>query len=393
MKWFRLISALLLLLSGAGMGNLWAQEGENSKWNINGYQKFLQLTTFAKGPTFPLTNNFFHNRLNAKYYANDKWSFVAESRTRLFYGEQLKLDSTFADQIDRPMGLVDLSVRWVDNRQILLHSLIDRAYVNYANEKWDIRLGRQRINWGLNLVWNPNDLFNALNFLDFDYEERPGNDAIRIQYYTGLLSSLDIAFAPDDTLENSTAGILYKFNTQGYDLQSLVGYYKGDLALGGGWAGNLGNAGFKGEGTVFVPLAPSEDSISSVNLSATIDYLFGNGLYMSTAFLYNSNGKRSGGLFSQSGLFSGQPSPKNLFPSIWSFVLQANGNISPIFTGSGVIIYSPESDLTILVPSITYSIKENWDLDLIGQSLLLNIPGGKYQHAGTSIFIRLKFSY
>lgn len=105
-----------------------AQDGAPSKWEVNGYIKFLQLTTFSQGPAFPLTNNFFHHRLNLAYYPNDNWTFAVEARNRLFYGEQLKLDPTYGRTIDQPMGLFDFSVRWVDNKNILLHSIVGIPY-------------------------------------------------------------------------------------------------------------------------------------------------------------------------------------------------------------------------------------------------------------------------
>lgn len=389
----RIILPLILLFTISG----YSQSPEPSKLEIGGYIKFLQITQFfddSGSPVAlsPLTNNFFHNRLNLAWYPNDNWKVVAQMRNRLFYGEQIKLTPGYGRSIDINPGLIDLSIRWVDERGVLFHSIFDRAYVNYATEKVDVRLGRQRINWGLNLIWNPNDLFNALNFLDFDYEERPGTDALRVQYYTGILSKVEVAFAPDDTLENSTGAVLYKFNTRGYDIQTLGGYFKGDLALGGGWEGYLGGAGFKGEGTAFIPLEPSADSATSVVASLTLDYLFGNGLYAAGAVLYNSNGGESGA-GAQSGLFSGQPSAKNLFPAEWAYAVSLSGNLNPLTTLNAAIIYSPTDHLTVVAPTLAYSIKENWDIDVTGQTLFWAPGGTEYSHGGTSVFFRMRWSY
>ena len=49
----------------------------------------------------------------------------------------------------------------------------------------------------MNLVWNPNDLFNAFSFVDFDYEERPGSDALRIQKYTGYFHANIVGLRDD----------------------------------------------------------------------------------------------------------------------------------------------------------------------------------------------------
>ena len=56
---------------------------------------------------------------------------------------------------------------------------------------------RQRINWGQTLVWNPNDIFNAYSYFDFDYIERPGSDAIRLQYYPDYSSAIEMAVKAD----------------------------------------------------------------------------------------------------------------------------------------------------------------------------------------------------
>jgi len=386
------LTFLLVLCQFSFPTSLFAQDTE-SKWQLTGYTKYLHSASFSPDSISPVTSNFFHNRLNLKYYANDAWTLAIEARNRLFWGEQVKLNPSFGDQIDPKVGLLDLSVRWADTKDLMFQSIVDRAYVNYTAEKWELRVGRQRINWGINTFWNPNDLFNALNFLDFDYEERPGSDAIRFQYFTGAVSSLEVAWAPDDTLQNSVGAALYKFNVKGYDFQVLGGYFKGDFALGGGWAGSIKEVGFKGEGTVFVPLSPSEDSISSVNFSLGADYSFNNGLYLTGGILYNSNANRGSSLGGQSDLFTALPSAKNLFPSTWTFAGQASGSFTPLLTGSFVAMYAPTNDLTIFVPTLTYSIVENWDLDLIGQTVLLELPGSSYKHVGSSGYLRLSLSF
>ena len=155
--------------------------------------------------------------------------------------------------MDIDNGIIDLSHVWVNENSFVFHSIIDRLWMNYSHKKFDLRIGRQRINWGVNTVWNPNDLFNAFNFVDFDYEERPGSDAVRFQYYTGDFSSFEIAARPGEHIDSTVAAAMYKFNKWNYDFQVLGGNYFSDIALGLGWAGNIKNAGFKGEATYFHP--------------------------------------------------------------------------------------------------------------------------------------------
>ena len=383
-----------------------AQDDEPRKYDVGGYVKYLHSATFADLPVpgtppgfsyFPLTNNFFHHRLNLFYYPKPAWTVSVQMRNRLFWGEQVKLDPTFGQQIDQYPGLLDLSVRWVDNENLLLHSIFDRAYLKYSQDKWDITLGRQRINWGVTTIWNPNDLFNALNFLDFDYEERPGNDALRIQYFPGILSRAEIAIAPGRYDSTWIAAGLYRFNAKGYDVQVLGGYYNGDLAVGGGWEGSIGAAGFKGEGTYFTPLEGlSPDTSATFSGALSADYMLSNGLYLSGGLLYNQRGGevangQTASLFT--GTLNAQPlSPKNLFPAEWTFSLTASGQPHPLVSLNGTVLYSPQDHLTVAVPTVSYSIKENWALDLVGQVFLSEVQED-FQHVASSVFFRLKWSY
>ena len=152
------------------------------------------------------------------------------------------------------MGFLDLSYLYWSSDEVLLHTIFDRLWAQWENKKWIVRLGRQRINWGVNTVWNPNDIFNQYNYLDFDYEERPGSDAVRIQYFPNFNNTLELAFSPLASLIKAVGALLYKTNKWNYDFQFLGGYYKKDAVMGLGWAGNIWNAGFKGEANYYSPL-------------------------------------------------------------------------------------------------------------------------------------------
>ena len=80
-----------------------------------------------------------------------------------------------------------------DFDQMVFHIMIDRLYLQWNDDSWQFKVGRQRINWGVNLAWNPNDIFNAYSLYDFDYEERPGTDALRFQKFIGYAGGYEIA--------------------------------------------------------------------------------------------------------------------------------------------------------------------------------------------------------
>ena len=119
--------------------------------------------------------------------------------------------------------------------------MIDRLYLQWNDDSWQFKVGRQRINWGVNLAWNPNDIFNAYSLYDFDYEERPGTDALRFQKFIGYAGGYEIAIKIADNWDEFTAAAMaYKWNVKGFDLQALGGIMKNNLTAGIGWAGNLG---------------------------------------------------------------------------------------------------------------------------------------------------------
>ena len=95
------------------------------------------------------------------------------------------------------------------------------------------------MNWGVNLISNPNDLFNQYSFYDFDYPERPGSDAVRVQRFLGFNSRMEVAVRPASDLEQSVAAFLYAFGARGYDIQLMGGYYRERFVAGAGFAGDF----------------------------------------------------------------------------------------------------------------------------------------------------------
>ena len=288
---------------------------------------------------------------------------------------------------------MDLSITSVNTSSFVVHSIFDRAYFKYLANKWELRIGRQRINWGVNLAWNPNDLFNAYSLIDFDYQERPGSDAIRFQYYMGDLSSVELAVQPGNGIDESILAGLWKFNKWKYDFQFLAGNYYSDLAIGSGWAGNIKNCGIKGEFTYFQPKQNLTDTSGAISTSATFDYSFKNGIYVNASILYNSSGKNS--VTNQTNpflTFATDLSAKNLMPSKLTYFTQLNGLFNPLFNYSFSAFYMHGYNVLLLMPSINYTIRENWEIMLIGQSAF-GKQTGQLNALGNGIFLRLMVSY
>ena len=388
---------------------VWAQEEDApKKWRLNGYLKGLQ-SLYAFNESFPdfsngqwsfvdtfLTDNLIHNRLNFWWYINENLTFKADLRTRAFYGDLVRATPGFGRVVDNANNdYFDLSLVLIDNPSFVLHTMLDRLYLEYIRNDWELRLGRQRVNWGISTVWNPNDIFNAFDFTDFDYEERPGSDALRVKRYTGFASSVELVVKAFDTWDEAAMAGMWKFNKWSYDVQLLAGLVERDLAFGLGWAGNLGNAGFKGEMTCFLAMdewfVNYEDAVNSFALTGGVDYTFSSSLYLNVGYLYNSNGETD---VSSSELFVFQLSAKNLYPYRHALFLSGMYPLTPLINANLAVIYSPvEVHPLFLNPTFTFSIAQNWDIDLVGQIAFNKVAGSGYRSPIQAGFGRSKWSF
>jgi hypothetical protein len=359
------------------------------KFTVNGYIKYLEEISFPANPTNLQTVDLLHNRLNFRYQPDSNFNFRLEVRNRIYYGELVQNYPGFAVLETANEETFDLSKNWVNKNSVLVNSTIDRASIEYLNNKWDITIGRQRINWGMSTVWTPNDIFNTFNYFDFDYEERPGVDAGRIQYNFTPSSSLDLAVSPGRTQQQNIEALMYHYNNWGYDFQVFSGVYHEDYTGGLGWAGNIGGAGFKGEVSYFTPYQHFSDS-NSIAASLSFDYGFENGIYVLVSGLYNSGGTDSIPNIAQ--LTTEPLSAKNIFPFKYTVFAEISYSFTPIFKASLGGMYSPSGNSIIALPTVTYSIADNWALDLIGQSFFSEQNGG-YHPLGNGVYLRLKWGF
>ena len=78
-----------------------AQDEEPSAWSVNGYVKHLHTILKIDGINTYLTDNLLHNRLKIRYEPNQHWQAAFDVRTRMFYGDLIKLNPTYANQIEQ----------------------------------------------------------------------------------------------------------------------------------------------------------------------------------------------------------------------------------------------------------------------------------------------------
>lgn len=333
------------------------------------------------------------NRLNLGWDLSPELTFNWQMRTRFFAGDLVReLNDIpgirYADLIDIDDGYADLSWVIADEENWMLHYIPDRLNLDWYSDNWRVTAGRQRVNWGINTVTNPNDLFNIYSFYEFDYPERPGTDAIRVQHFIDWASRVEVAFSPAREMRNSVAAALYAFNTRGYDVQLISGYFRHRLAAGGGWAGSIRQSGFKGEVMFFADLEETE-ARRSTNIVAALsaDHMFDNSLFLIVEALYNREGGRD------DFTIIGDPlSPDNPSFSRFQFTTQGSYPFSPVWNGSLALIWYPDEQALFISPSVTRSLTQNTDLNLIAQ-IFAGSDDSAFSGAGTLIAGSVKWNF
>lgn len=360
-------------------------------YTLNGYLKSLNGITF-------LPNNesvqwsLLHNRLNSRWQPNRRFTVALDVRSRIIYGESVKLGNYPANVLDKDSGLVDATFLPFNTRPAKMVTAVERLWAKYSNDKLELILGRQRINWGINLVWNPNDIFNTYSYVDFDYEERPGADAALIKYNIGDMSSIELAAKVGNYKDDNVYAFMFKTNKFNYDFQFLASWYQKDIAAGLGWAGNIGNIGFKGEGTYFHPQNKLNDSAAVFNAAVEFDYTIDGKVYMNTSYLFFNKGADAPLPAIGNILFDNITlSAKQLSLSRHAAFLQLKSISNPVLSGGFSALYFFEMNAMYLFPDVTYSINDRWEAALFLQSLWLK--NKHFRSEMNNALIRIKYSF
>ena len=373
------------------------QDSPKTDWGsftAKGHLQYLENVWLVPDSKEWQTMGQMNNRLDFGWY---KGGFSANlgGRNILNYGQMVyDYYPYLGDAAAIDYGLMNLTFDLANDSSYYFITNIDRANINFTHKNFEVIAGRQRINWGINMVWNPNDIFNTFNYFDFDYIERPGCDALSMQYYTGMTSSVQVAWKIDSDNKSTIAG-MYRFNKWNYDFQVMTGVMPNDFVLGGGWSGQIKGAGFTGEFTYFQPvgeLKKNPEQNASFVGSLGANYTFPNSFYLHGSVIYNSEGTTGNAYFGNVILGGRDISPKTLTPSRMEIFGEMAYQISPLIRGDISGIINPYDGSLFIGPSIDLSLTDNIGLLVLGQ-LFFGEPKTEYGNYGQILYGRLKWSF
>jgi hypothetical protein len=383
MKLLRKYSLFLIL---SLQSNLFAQ----SNIELNGYLQNMQTVWAPKASQIWLFSNSFSNRFNFTWYAKDNLTFKTSIRNIFDYGQFVSRITGYSELASQDYGYFDLTEKISSSNSYVLYTNIDRLNFSYTIDDLEIQIGRQRINWGISSVWTPNDIFNSSSFINFDYAEKSGSDAIRLLYYLDFASSFELVSKIDHNNDLTLAGKL-KFNKWDYDFQFLGGFSEKDIILGAGWIGDIMDAGFSGELSYFRDKENFSDTSGIIVSSLGANYTFSNSVFISAEFLYNSNGK-TGKTNLPNNLFNLDYSAKNLSPARYSIFGQISYPITPLISSSLATIVNPSDGSLFLSPNTEISLNEDVYLLVAGQ-FFIGEDYTEWGDFGQFYYLRIKWNF
>lgn len=386
---------IFIIFTIASLGTHAQDDYKLSPMEFSGYVKDVQTVFVPYGlDDFWFSDNAIHNRLKLRYYPTDWITLDIQARNRFIYGDFVKYFPDYAKYAQSQGYYADLDYVWLNDSSVVGLSEIDRLNAQFTKGDWEVTIGRQRINWGINLVWNPNDIFNTFSYFDFEYEERPGTDAIRLKYYTSLTGSAELVYKAGEEINEMAFAGLYRFNKWNYDFQFFGGFMGEDYVVGTGYTGSIKGAAFRGELTYFKPrqvFEYTENKEGVLVLSISGDYTFENTLYMHCGVLYNSQGKS--GKAGQIQLLSQRDlSPKMLSRGKFNLFGQTSFNITPLLTANLSAIMNPDDLSAFISPSMNISLSDNFALSIFGQ-FFTGSKGSEYGQIGQIAYLRFKYSF
>ncbi len=365
-------------------------QAQAAAFDLSGFWESLAIGVFRAPASVPITNQF-NARLDLRWYPTRELRGYAAGRVLTTYGGIVESVPGYGSLATRDPGWLDLTYELSSAADHVAYLNFDRFSIQHTSGSLEIQAGRQRVNWGVNQVWNPNDIFNASSFFDITYVEKPGSDAMRVRYYTGPVSSAEAAVKVDFD-DRVTAAGLFRTNIGGYDVQLLAGSVQGALGAGFGWSGQLGTAGFNGEVTYFGAGGAGAVTDEQLMVSAGANYTFPSSLMLSTEFIYNSLGATEppGSTFVLDAIFV---DARTLSRARWNVMAAAQYQLSPLSRLGLASVFSPDDRSVYVSPQIDHSLSNNITLSVVGQLLLGDAETQFSSDNGSSVFAWLKGSF
>lgn len=180
--------------------------------------------------------------------------------------------------------------------RVLLNQNLDRFYVSYSKNAFNLNVGRAPIAFGSSKIINPTDVLTPISYQTLDKEERVGIDTVRMNYSLGALSLLDIGYVLGDKLDFSESAVFTRLKTNIWstDISVILMNFQENLMTGIDFSRSIGNASAWLESAYVTPKFFNQDEKNNFKnyLRTTVgfDYKLTESIYSYIEYHYNGAG-------------------------------------------------------------------------------------------------------
>lgn len=253
------------------------------------------------------------------------------------------------------LAFIDADKAYCNDRNFYAKYSLYRGYIKYDNQSLQAIVGKQLVDWGRCRFWSPLDLFNPLNPLNIERDERLGTDAANLEVALGPLVNLNLVYAPQPSWAKSSFGSRLYYRAGNWDLFLLGGDFKNDAVVGFCADGYLGNGGLRLE-------LSYTDTDNGRNFARAVvggEYNFTNKLHVLTEYFYNGGADDSNvSEFMSSYKYSSKvlTLKKNLL-GLW-----LGYEITPLLKWDNYTIYDFDQKGVFFNPEFKYNLWANFDV-------------------------------
>lgn len=319
------------------------------------------IKTFASASETVFGENYFLDLTRARFDLGLRYkkhiAFRAVYDQEALLGDYLRTQEFKQVKDLESKDFLDLDWTLLDRKNIFWRHRLYRAYGQYKSEKISLTAGRQRIAWGTGRLWNPTDLFNPVDPLQLEQDEKRGVDALSFDWFFDDFSFLNLVYAPQRSREDLKAGARLKTSLEDWDLSFMGGRFEEDKVIGGDFSTTLFEGGLRGEMTY---TRNSTDNNDFFRFVFSYDYTFENSLYFLLEYFYNGGNLPVFDLtsFLQDGIATVR---KNFFG------LNIGYDITPLIRAETLFIWDVDGKSTFIWPKLIWSVAQNLDATLSGQ--------------------------
>jgi len=318
-------------------------------------------------------------RLVIRSQISEKLSADIQYDIEAYLGSWLKTATFTAFKNYRPPTKYDLISPLLDSDNLYLRQKLYRCNLNYSLPDGDIKIGRQKIPWGVARVWNPTDPFNPIDFANIEREERTGVDAVSLDLPLSELAGLNLVYV--EGMNSDSVGARLRANQGGADYSCSAAKLGDNYWLGFDLAGQVCGAGVRSE----IAFTKARTEADYLRLVLSYDYNFTNSMYFLAEFYYNGQGKNDTADYQWNRLFSGEIS--NL-ARYYGFV-GVTYDISPLLKGGLYFIYNIDDASRYANPFMEYSMAENV-LFAIGSHIMGGKTGSEFGDFSNIYYTQIK---